>query len=311
MVLSLGLLFSLSGCKKHSSYLGYVEGRLTYISAPFSGKLTALSVERGQKVNAGELLFKLEQQPQSFDLDTALATVRQISADLADKQRASRPSEQAAIAAQLSQAQAELSYAQKDFAHKQQLVQKKAIEQNQLDIASKNLKAAQATVSQYEANLATSKLGGREEQIQSLQAQLSAAKNNLEKAQWNLSQKTITAPVNAQVFDIYYRTGEQAPANQAVISLLAPQDIKVIFFVDEAVLSKIKTGQIIQVNCDACRRGMAANIRFISPSAEYTPPIIYSRSARSKLVYEVEAAFVATQNNNVILNPGQPVEVTF
>ncbi len=306
------IISTLCACKKHSGYTGYVEGRLTYVSSPFSGKLTVFPVVRGQTVRTGDILFQLESQPQSDDLNAALATVQQISADLADKMTGQRPSELSAISAQIAQAQAQVEYAKKDVARKQQLVKQKAIEQNQLDLARQNLKIAEAAEKQSEANLSSGKLPGRQEQIKSLQQQLAAAKANLDKARWSLSQKTVSAAVNAQVFDTYYRTGEQAPANQAVLSLLAAQDIKVVFFVDEAALSKIKPGQSVRIKCNGCRSGVTAKISFISPSAEYTPPVIYSRSARSKLVYEVEAEFDNKKKGEQgrVLNPGEPVEVS-
>ena len=313
LTLTLLLAFTLlvSGCSKHPSYLGYVEARLTYISSPYSGKLTVLSVERGQPVKAGDPLFQLEQQPESSELSAALATVNQTTADLADKMKGDRPSELDAISAQIAQAQAQVDYAKKDVDRKQQLVNRKVMEQNQLDLAMENLKVAEATAQQFQANLTTGKLAGREDQIQSLQAQLENAKANLAKAQWILQQKTVSAPVDAQVFDTYYRVGEQVSANQAVLSLLAPADIKVVFYVDEPTLSKIKVGQKVAVDCDGCRSGITAVIRFISPYAEYTPPIIYSRSARTKLVYEVEAQFEHMNGKkSKIPNAGEPVEVS-
>jgi HlyD family secretion protein len=306
------LLSVVGGCKPHHGYLGYVEGRLTYISSPVSGKLTVLSVRRGQIIQPGDKLVALEQQPQSADLNAAIATVNQVTADLADKMQGERPSELAAISAQIEQAQAQVDYAQKDVVRKQHLVKQNALEQNQLDQANENLQVANATVRQFQANLTTANLPARDQQIKSLQAQLANAKANLEKARWYAQQKNIAAPVNASVFDIYYRVGEQVPSNQAILSILAPADIKVVFFIDEAALSTIKTGQQVQVHCDSCQAGITAKISFISPSAEFTPPIIYSRTARSKLVYQVEAEFLQQQlqKKNVHLNPGQPVEIS-
>ena len=49
-------------------------------------------------------------------------------------------------------------------------------------------------------------------------------------------------------------------------------------------------------------------ITFISPQAEYTPPVIYSRETRTKLVFLIEAR--PTPDDAVKLHPGQPLEVT-
>ncbi len=310
LALAVGFLLSLTACHR-PSYLGYVEGRLTYLSSPVGGRLTALSAQRGQSVKAGDPLFQLQSDPETYDVQTALATVNQITADLADKMKGQRPSELQATSAQMAQAQAQVEYAKKDLARKQELVKKNAVEQYQLDQATENLKIAEASLQQVQANLVTGKLSAREDQIKALQAQLENAKGNLARAQWNLQQKSITAPVNAKVFDTYYRVGEQVAPNQPVLSILAPNDIKVIFFVDEPSLSSIKIGQKVQVKCDHCQSGITAKITYISPSAEFTPPIIYSRSARSKLVYEVEAGFDSdkVEKKGIQLNPGEPVEV--
>jgi HlyD family secretion protein len=50
---------------------------------------------------------------------------------------------------------------------------------------------------------------------------------------------------------------------------------------------------------------VAATLTFIAPAAEYTPPVIYSRESRAKLVFMVEARPRAEQAMS--LHPGQPV----
>ncbi len=305
------LSLDLAGCNSKHTYLGYVEGQLTYISAPIGGRLQTIEVVRGQTVKPGEKLFSLDPLPESTDVAAAEANVNQLSATLADKMKGARPSEINAISQQLAAAQAQVDYAKKDLERKQALAKKGVIEKSQLDVAEQNGKVAEANVKQIQANLTTAKLPARSEQIDALKAQLSAAQETLHHEQWLLQQKTVSAPSNAQVFDIYYRVGEQVGANQAVLALLAPADIKVVFFVDESALAKIKPLQKITIKCDGCRTALPATIRYISPSAEFTPPIIYSRSARSKLVYEVEATFDAAtaQKKQVFLHPGQPVDV--
>jgi HlyD family secretion protein len=48
-------------------------------------------------------------------------------------------------------------------------------------------------------------------------------------------------------------------------------------------------------------------VSFISPQAEYTPPVIYSRESREKLVFMIEIVFDADVGAK--LHPGQPVDV--
>jgi HlyD family secretion protein len=63
----------------------------------------------------------------------------------------------------------------------------------------------------------------------------------------------------------------------------------------------------VRASCDGCGAEIPATVRFISTQAEYTPPVIYSRENRAKLVYLVEAGVAA--KDAARLHVGQPVEV--
>jgi HlyD family secretion protein len=49
-------------------------------------------------------------------------------------------------------------------------------------------------------------------------------------------------------------------------------------------------------------------VTYLSPRPEYTPPILYNRDNRAKLVFMIEAALNPAAAAG--LNPGQPVDVT-
>ena len=102
---------------------------------------------------------------------------------------------------------------------------------------------------------------------------------------------------------MFFHPGEWAPANQPILSLLPDERIKVRFFVPERERSAYRIGRTVRFACDGCAGGLTARIEFVAPRPEFTPPVIYSREARDRLVYLVEAR-PATR-----LNPGQPVDV--
>ena len=98
---------------------------------------------------------------------------------------------------------------------------------------------------------------------------------------------------------------QMVPAGRAAVSILPPGNVKVRFFVPQAVLPKIALGDLVAVQCDNCERDIKVRIGFIAGSAEYTPPVIYSLEERQKLVYLVEARPDAPTD----LRVGQPVSV--
>jgi HlyD family secretion protein len=137
--------------------------------------------------------------------------------------------------------------------------------------------------------------------------QLEAAKKNLAEAAWGYHQKIVYAPIAGLVYDTYYRIGEKVGANQPVLAILAPYNIKVLFYIPEKALSTIHLGQKIMFSCDGCKNKTTATISYISPEAEYTPPIIYSQDTRYKLVYLVRASL--SEKEAVTFHPGQPLDI--
>lgn len=137
--------------------------------------------------------------------------------------------------------------------------------------------------------------------------QLAANQAQLVETQWTLDQKTKVAPVSGQVFDTFYRIGENVTPFQPVVAILDPKNIKVIFYVSEEKLNQIKIDQKISFSCDSCQGKTQATISYISPRPEYTPPIIYSKATRSKLVYAVHAIMPLEIAKK--FHTGQPLDV--
>lgn len=135
-------------------------------------------------------------------------------------------------------------------------------------------------------------------------ASLTAA---LAKAKWSFDQKEQFAPTNAFVQDTLYRQGEYVTAQNPVVVLLPPANIKTRFFVPETILPRIKAGDTVTVTFDGATRAYSATISYISTQNEFTPPVIYNRQNRAKLVYMVEAIF--SPKDAADLRPGQPVDV--
>jgi HlyD family secretion protein len=134
-----------------------------------------------------------------------------------------------------------------------------------------------------------------------------ARQRSLEQADWRFRQKQQFAPSAGLVYDTYHRSGEWVPAGTPVLSLLPPEYMKVRFFVPETMLGKIQPGTAVEIHMDGLDESLPGRVSFVSPQAEYTLPIIYSRENRGKLVFLVEASLEPEGARK--LHPGAPVEV--
>jgi len=164
----------------------------------------------------------------------------------------------------------------------------------------KELRANNEVISPEELDQAQMQHDADAAQVASLQAAVSRAK-------WSFDQKQQFAPEDAFVQDTLYRQGEFVTAGNPVVVLLPPENIKTRFFVPEAVLPRIKAGETVTVTMDGAPHSYSATINYISTQNEFTPPVIYSRENRAKLIYMIEAKF--SPSDAAELHPGQPVDV--
>lgn len=307
ILLFAGLLF---GCSQEpaSFFQGYAEGEYIYISSPLGGTLEKLIVRRGEEVQAGEKLVSLEHGFESAAVAEAEQGLKQVENRLADLSKGQRPSELLAITAQLDRARVALAQAQREFDRRQKLYHDKTIALETFDQSRSIKERAAAEVGEIEAKLRTAKLGAREDQISAMGAEVAVARERLMQARWRLDQKTLSATKAGYVNDTFYEEGEFVPAAFPVLSLLPPENIKIRFFVPEQVVGTIAVGQRVAVSFDGGSKSFSASISYISPQAEFTPPVIYSRDTRSKLVFMVEALPLREEAES--FHPGQPVDVS-
>ena len=91
----------------------------------------------------------------------------------------------------------------------------------------------------------------------------------------------------------------------AVPKVTAEKRTEVRFFVPEQEVARYRPGATIRFACDACGGRLPARISYVSPRPEFTPPVIFSRDSRDRLVFMVEAYPKRPAN----LQPGLPVDV--
>ena len=294
-IASLGIaaaaIYMMTGCKQKQadSYQGYIEGKFVYVASPQSGRLYQVSVVRGDSVDLGRPLFKLDNEPEADQVRQAERLLETSQSRLADLQTGKRPAEVEVTRAQLLEAQTEMKQARQILASDQAQYHAGGIPKTELINAQGAADSAAARVREVDASLAVDALPAREQQIKAQLNQVAADRASLANAKWKLDQKQISSPRQGLVFDTLYREGEWVAAGNPVVQLLPPENLEIRFFVPEPVMGKLRVGQSIRVSCDGCSGDIGATINFISPQNEYTPPVIYSNENRSKLVFMVIA----------------------
>ncbi|MCW3847861.1 HlyD family efflux transporter periplasmic adaptor subunit [Sphingomonas sp. LB-2] len=292
--------------KASEGWLGYVEGEAIEVAAPVSGTLARLDVVRGGQVAAGQPLFALNAVSTDAEIRRLEAQLVQAQAQRADLLKArQRPAELGVSRAQQASARAELVRASREYQRIETLATRGFATKTRLDQARAAMQSAQAALQQAQASEASGELAGRVDQITAADAAVAAAQAALDAQRRRGNEIAPVAPAGALVEQTYFNPGEWVPANSPVVRLLEPGRVKIRFYAPENAIAALRPGAKVSVSCDGCG-SFTATVRYVSPQAEFTPPVIYSERARSKLVFLVEA----TPDGGIArLRPGLPVEV--
>lgn len=302
------LVVTLTGCSQtvpDPPYIGYVEAEWHYVAAPTAGWITSRPPARGTQLEAGDLLFELEQTAQETSLAAAEGQLQRTQADARNLATGARKEEIEALEARLAEARARLALAADERDRIRPLVARGLESELQGERAEAEFQVARAVVATAEREIAVARIAARPAQQEAAAAGVAIARAELAGARYELDLRRVTARTPGRVEEEFLDVGEYATAGAPVLAILPRDGLKVRFFVPQAELPGLALGQHISVSADGLEQPVSVPISYIAPDAEFTPPVIYSKDARGKLVFLVEAALPAGTR----LPPGLPVEV--
>lgn len=289
-----------------SRYLGYVEGETSLIGPPIAGRLIERPVERGQLVKKGDRLFVIDPVVAKAEVARAEATLAEVRARYENMLTGKRQEEQDVIRGQRREIEASIALAETELKRQTQLLERSITTRQAYDQAESQVRQLKSRAASLAAQERVGDLAARPDEIDAAKALIGQNQANLEQMKKRLDDLMPAAPEDALVENTFFNTGEWVPAGTPVVSLLPSFRVKLRFFVPEEDVAQAKAGKQVGFTCDGCPPGLKATIIYVSPRAEFTPPVIYSQSARTKLVFLVEARPDLAQ---APLSPGLPVAV--
>lgn len=286
--------------------VGYVEGDYVLVAPIETAQIASVEVRRGDRVTPDQALVRLEVRDAEIAVASARAGLARAEQQQANLLQGRRPEEIAVVEAALASAQAQADEAARVLKRRADLLARGILAQAEFDNAETTMQQTRSKVAELQADLAVAKLPARPQEIKAADAGVDQARSSLDQALWRLENRTLSIAGAGTVFDVIRTAGEVAGPQAPVVSILPDGATKLKLYVPETALSQIAIGQDLNVNCDGCSVDMTARISYISPSPEFTPPVIYSTENRQKLVYLIEA----TPNPGAVaLKPGQIVDV--
>ena len=288
-------------------YLGYIEGETTLVAPPVAGRLVTRPFERGDRVKKGDTLFAIDTTLAEEEVARAKASLAEAQARHTNLLTGKRSEEQDVIRAQRQEVEATLAAAEADHARQHELMVKKIVSRQVYDQKATEVAELRARVAALAAKERVGNLAARPQEIDAAEALVAQQRALLARARTELAELAPVAPEDALIENTLFNVGEWVPAGAPIVSLLPDFRIKLRFFIPETDMAKTRAGVRVRFGCDGCPPDLGATVTYVSPRAEYTPPIIYAQGTRARLVYLVEARTDPTVKHP--LQPGMPISV--
>jgi HlyD family secretion protein len=291
---------------ERARYLGYIEGETSLIAPPVAGRLVQRPVERGMQVKKGDRLFVIDPVVAQADVAHAEAALAESQSRYQNLLTGKRQEEKDITTAQRHETEAALINAEIEYKRQSELLAKGVGTKKDYDNAESQMRQLRMRQNSLAAQEKVNELAARPDEIAAARATVDQNQAMLDQARKRLDDLMPTAPEDGLIENTFFNVGEWVPAGTPVVSLLPPARVKLRFFVPEEDAAHAQIGQAVSFTCDSCPTDLKAHVIYVSPRAEYTPPVIYSQTARTKLVFLIEARPDPTQTR---LPPGLPITV--
>jgi HlyD family secretion protein len=240
------------------------------------GKVASINVEKGDKVKAGQVLVRLEDDEYRARVLESQGQLETLKARLSQAEHGSRPEEIAKAKADVEQAIADRENARVTLDRARGLVQDKVMAKQTLDDAQARYEGAAAKVASLERASDLVRLGPRHEEIDALRAQVNQAQGTLNYAQVQIDNTVIRAPIDGTILERNVEKGEfvttgfvgDKGAKGYVVSIADLHDLEVELDINQNDFAKLTATQPGIVTTDAYPdRKYQGVIHEISPEA--------------------------------------------
>ena len=195
---------------------GYIVAHHTIdVNSKVTGRIAWIGVEKGDKVKAGQVLVRLEDQEFRAQVEQTRGAVSMAKARLLELQNGSRPEEIDQASANLEEARANLEDAKATLDRTRPLVQQGVFSHQQLDDAQAKYDGALKHMQSLEKTYRLSRIGPRQEEIENARGALEQAQGQLAYAESQLDATQIRAPVTGTILERTAEKGELVTAQFA------------------------------------------------------------------------------------------------
>lgn len=287
LLVAAGLYLYLAGGRYVSTDNAYVKADKLSIATDVSGFVAELVVRESEKVAAGQLLFRLDDEPYRIALAGARAQLGTVRNEIATLQANYRQN-----LAQIEQAKTDVAFFEAQFQRQQDLLKRGVTTQAAFDQARRDIESARerVIVAQRQAEGTLAQLGGKADEPVQNNARFQQAKAQVDKAERDLRRTEVRAPMAGVVTNVdRLPIGAYLAAAQPAFSLVATDHVWVEANPKETDLTYLKPGDPAEVTVDAYPgREWHARVASVSPATGAEFSVLPAQNASGNWVKVVQ-----------------------
>ncbi len=218
------------------------------VRAPRDGALLRLAVDKGQLVQAGQVIAEIDATGLDAEVRAAESRIAQARAELQLIERGGNAASLTDIDNSLAAARLELETARRDRDKTARLVEKQAETQAALTAANDSVKQLEARIEAL--NRSRSALRPSENR-EAAQARLREAEAARALAGQRLAQGSIRAPESGEVFNVALRAGAFVHAGDLIAEIGRRGSVRASVYIDEPELGRVAKGMNVRITWDA------------------------------------------------------------
>ena len=215
------------------------------LSTPVPGLATAVWVQAGDRVQAGQKLFGLDDRDLRAELEVRRRSLEVAHTRLDRLESLPRPEEIPAAEARVREAEAALADAQVQVRLIESVTDRRAIREEDLQRRRLAAQAAQARLQEAQAALALLKAGSWAPEISIARSEISLAEEQLRRLETDIERLTVRAPISGEILQVNVRAGEYAAAGPLPKPLMVMGSVGRLHIradVDEHDASRVRSG---------------------------------------------------------------------
>ena len=276
------------------------------VGAKVMGRVAWIGVEKGDLVQAGQVLVRLEDTEFRAQVNQARANLASAQARLDQLRTGSRPQEKMRDKAAVLQAEARFRTAEAEYQRTERLFHAGVTSKSELDRAIAERDTAAALVEAAKQSSSMTDVGPRPEEIRAAEAEVQQMRAALDYAQTQMEATEIKAPVSGTVLERIVERGEMVSpsafggsgARTSVVDLADLTDLQVELDISQVDFARLKMDQKAEIIPEAY-----PNLRYTGYIAEIAP-----EANRAKSTIQVK---VKVENPNQQLRPEMNARVNF